>query len=856
MVTHPLDRFSLSPPRVLLAALVTLLSILALAHVDWTLAGLPAAQAAVGALQAAAMLALGRASIKVRKRSRRLAGAYGALSFAVGCWLAGASLSGFGSEASVRNAAWLCYALGYIVLTYAVFLLPSRRTPRLEFVRLLLDMAVVMMAATFVIWTIWVGPLLVERPLSSESWSIPFKLLVPIADLAVLWAVLQLLLRSYRLSSRWPVWLLAAALASLITGDGLSAFHSVSHLPSDGGWTAPALLAYGLHYLMFVFAAIAQVQALRRTPEPDLVVTPAIVVNPTSGLARLFGPYVGLAAAYGWLMWTSNRSHETGLAGYSAVPAVLFGLMLTVFGIRQVVDQYDRMRLADQLERELLERERAEAALQTLNGELEERVAQRTYEFEITNQNLRQEVYERRRAEEALRASEARLLHDAFHDTLTDLPNRSLFLDRLGRALERTRRHVEYRFAVLFLDFDSFKVINDSLGHALGDQLLVEVANRLRAVLRTIDTIARLGGDEFVILLEDVSGEVDAIAAAERIQTALALPFDLNGNRLHTSASIGIVLSHATYESGTDVLRDADVAMYHAKAQGKARHALFNAGMRARAVARLVLENEMRLALERGEFQLHYQPIIDLETQHLSGFEALIRWDHPYRGRVSPAEFVPVAEEMGLIIPIGNWVLREACRQMAAWQRDYPEAGDLTVSVNLSARQFRQADLSSQVGLALLQNGLPARNLKLEITETALIDNAEEAVIMLNELRDLGVHVQIDDFGTGYSSLSYLQRFPLDALKIDRSFIRRISAEGDSIEIVRTIVNLAHELGLTVIAEGVETREQLGHMRTLAVEMGQGYYISKPIPAEQASNFILTSAGRRLTATTPLAQAV
>jgi diguanylate cyclase (GGDEF)-like protein len=849
-----MDRPSISLAKVLVAALTTLLVLLALTHVEWTLAGLPAAQAAVAALQIVAMGVLGYTALQIWRQSQRLAGAHGALSFAVACWFAGDALITFGHQTAMVPLAWLCYALGYIVLTYAIFMLPVRQTPGLDFVRLLLDMFIVMTIAMFVIWTIWVGPVLTQPQAELLTGSTLLELFVPVADLVVLWAVLQLLLRTYRLTSRWPVWLLAASLASLIAGDGLGAYF----VTAGNLWPTPVLLANGLHYVMLALAGLAQVQALRgvKNHEHELETTPALMTVSRRGPLRLFSPYGGLAAGYGWLMWIHSGSHGDGVVGSFAVPASLFGLLLTFFGIRQVVDQYEHIRLADQLERELLERERAEAALQTLNSELEERVAQRTYEFEIANQHLRQEVYERRRAEEALRASEARLLHDAFHDTLTDLPNRSLFLDRLGRALERTRRHVDYRFAVLFLDFDSFKVINDSLGHALGDQLLVEVASRLRAVLRTIDTIARLGGDEFVILLEDVSGEVDAIAAAERIQTALALPFDLYGNRLHTSASIGIVLSNATYESGSDVLRDADVAMYHAKAHGKARHALFDAGMRARAVARLVLENELRLALERGEFQLHFQPIIDLGSQRLAGFEALIRWSHPYRGLVSPAEFVPVAEEMGLIVPIGNWVVRDACRQMADWQREYPEAADLTVSVNLSARQFRQADLPAQVGLALLQTGLPARNLKLEITESALIDDADEAVAMLSELRALGVHVQIDDFGTGYSSLSYLQRFPLDALKIDRSFIRRISAEGGSIEIVRTIVNLAHELGLAVIAEGIETREQLGYMRTLAVEMGQGYYISKPITVEQAASFILASAGREPATTAPLAQAV
>ena len=467
--------------------------------------------------------------------------------------------------------------------------------------------------------------------------------------------------------------------------------------------------------------------------------------------------------------------------------------------------------------------------------------------------------------------AEEQLLHDAFHDALTGLPNRALFMDRLGHAVERVKRHEDSLFAVLFIDLDRFKVVNDSLGHMSGDQLLIRVVQRLKHCLRAGDTVARLGGDEFTILLEDIKDISEATAIAQRIQAALTSPFSLSGHEVFITASIGIVLSTTGYERLEDILRDADTAMYRAKAQGKACHQVFDKTMHIRAVTLLQLENDLRRAVmsvchhkhERTEarlpcdpeeslctgapgemvqdFLVHYQPIVSLATGRVKGFEALLRWQHPERGLVSPAEFIPIAEETGLIVPLGYWVLRCACRQMRAWQERFPTSPPLTISVNLSTKQFSQPDLIGQIDQILRETGLGASSLQLEITESAIMENAETADAMLLQLRTLGIQLYVDDFGTGYSSLSYLQRFPVNALKIDRSFISKMGVDGEDSGLVQTIVMLAHKLGIGVVAEGVETAEQLAQLRALCCTQGQGqgYFFSKPLDSIAAEALIV-----------------
>ncbi|MCA1630560.1 MAG: EAL domain-containing protein [Acidobacteria bacterium] len=442
-----------------------------------------------------------------------------------------------------------------------------------------------------------------------------------------------------------------------------------------------------------------------------------------------------------------------------------------------------------------------------------------------------QDITDRKRAEK-------RLLHDAFHDALTGLPNRSLFIDHLKLAIARRQRNFEQNFAVLFLDLDRFKVINDSLGHMIGDQLLVGIARRLELCLRSGDTVARVGGDEFTVLLEGVSDEAEAVAVAERIQQELSLPFYLSGREVFTTTSIGIAPGTADYALPEEALRDADTAMYRAKSLGKARHEVFDKEMHAIAMNLLQTETDLRGACERGEFFLHYQAIVSLDDLGVRGFEALVRWQHPERGLVSPMDFIPVAEESGQVVAIGQWALREACLRMREWQLRFPADPPLFISVNLSIRQFNEPRLIEQVEEILAETGLDPRSLKLEITESAVMDNIDAATEMLEQLRALGVKLSIDDFGTGYSSLSYLHRFPINTLKVDRSFVMRMADNNENSEIVRTILMLAQNLGMDVVAEGVETREQLALLRKLGCEYGQGFLFSKPVGADGAERII------------------
>ena len=428
-------------------------------------------------------------------------------------------------------------------------------------------------------------------------------------------------------------------------------------------------------------------------------------------------------------------------------------------------------------------------------------------------------------------------------DPLTGLPNRLLFIDRLGRLIKHSKRRKDHLFAVLFLDLDGFKMINDSLGHLAGDQLLVGVATRLEKCLRSSDTVARLGetftvarlgGDEFTILLDDLKDPADANRAAERLMKALAPPFLIAGKEVFTSISIGIALSNAVYDQPEDMLRDADTAMYRAKSLGKARYEVFDADMRASVMARLQLETDMRRALERTEFCNFYQPIVSLDSGRIVGFEALLRWRHPTRGMIAPDEFIFVAEETGLIRELGWWSLREACRQMSNWRAGSDAYGGLTISVNLSAKQLLQPHLVEEMKKLLHEVALPPEALKLEITESAVMADPAAAAETLQQIKSLGISLAIDDFGTGYSSLSYLHRFPLDTLKIDRSFISG-GGYGDGMEIARTIMPMAKNLRLDVVAEGVETLEQVSLLKRLHCKYAQGYYFSKPLAAEEVA---------------------
>ncbi|KJB96342.1 diguanylate cyclase (GGDEF)-like protein [Skermanella aerolata] len=444
-------------------------------------------------------------------------------------------------------------------------------------------------------------------------------------------------------------------------------------------------------------------------------------------------------------------------------------------------------------------------------------------------------VIERRRAEE-------RLIHDASHDALTDLPNRSLFLDRLGLAIARRKLNRGVHFAVLFIDLDRFKVVNDSLGHLAGDRMIVEVAERLTAALHqeelsamsgTDGLLARIGGDEFAILLTDIGDPSDAVRFSHRVQESLRRPFTIDGQEIHTSASIGISLSTTPYAYAEDVLRDADLAMYRAKTLGKSRTEMFHREMHRSAMTRLTLEADLRRAMVNGEFLLHYQPIVSLESLEVVGFEALVRWRRPDGSMVYPGDFIGIVEDTGLIVALGFWILREACMATRRWQREFPRETPLTISVNISPRQFAEPDLVAQVRRIIAETGIDPQTVRLEITESVTIGDADREVSMLSQLKDLGIRLSIDDFGTGYSSLSYLHRLPLDVLKIDRSFVSAMDKSAESFQIVNTIMNLARNLGMHVVAEGAEVAGQIEQLQSLGCDYGQGYFFSKPMdPAD------------------------
>lgn len=523
------------------------------------------------------------------------------------------------------------------------------------------------------------------------------------------------------------------------------------------------------------------------------------------------------------------KAFTVGGTDYISKPFQFKEVLARVRNQLTIRDLQQRLREQNQrLQQEIGDRALAEAEVRQLNEQLEERVQKRTAQLEAANSQLQTEIQQRKRVQE-------QLMYMALHDSLTGLPNRVLLMEKLEDALQETLKNDDYRFAVLFIDCDRFKVVNDSLGHLTGDRLLSLISDRLELCLRPVDTLFRLGGDEFTILLNPIDGIENAIETAETIQQQLTAPFHVDGHEVFIGASIGIVLGTSQYTQPEHLLRDADAAMYCAKDLGKGRYRVFDSGMHDRAVNFLQLETNLRRALERGEFKVNYQPIVDLQKGGIVGFEALLRWHHPERGQISPAEFIPAAEETGLIVPIGEWVLRQSCTYLRQWQCQYVHAKNLTVSVNISVKQFAQIDLLNRIDDILKDSQLDGRFLKLEITESTIVGNYEVAKTILEQLKTRKIQLSIDDFGTGYSSLSHLHRLPVDILKIDRSFVDPIDEDNDEREIVQAIVTLAHSLNMKVIAEGVETAVHVEQLRNLGCEYGQGYYFSKPLTAQVAT---------------------
>ena len=706
-------------------------------------------------------------------------------------------------EAPFPSVADFFYIVYYPLIFIGIRLLVDTRVSRYEGLKTFLDISIVMLASLMGCVNYLLGPILIsgaESPWLDQALSLAY----PIGDLVLIWALMTLLFRLPKGQHPGPLWIMATSMTVMIVTDFVFGYQSLLGTYQGGlvdlGWIVT--------YLLTVIAGVCQGSLANRASRGDL--------NPYEGLITSLSQSIIQYIPYAWAVaafWLLVYAHKEPLFMDFRLLAAGVGTIIGLVIVRQIIALAENQRLSARL-----------------SGALEQ-VKRQASDLETANLELQSEIIERKRAEQ-------QLSFDALHDALTGLPNRTLFLDRLGWAIEYTRRRADCPFSILFMDLDSFKVINDSLGHNTGDEILKAIAERLKKSLRASDTIARLGGDEFVILLEDTRETRSAPLVARRLLADLVNPFEIQGRTVVTTASIGIVQDISDYAQSEDALRDADIAMYHAKTMGRARYEIFDEQLRDQAISRLELEHDMRRGLAAGnEFMLYYQPILKLDPSRIAGFEALIRWKHPQRGLILPNDFIPLAEETGLILPLGRWVLREACLQVREWQQLYPSDPPLTVSVNISSKQFNRPDFLAEIEQVLRETGIEGSSLKLELTESICLESTGPALETFNHLKAIGVESQIDDFGTGYSALGYLKHFPnlVKTIKIDRTFIQEIDGDGSSPNLVRTIVALAQDMGMDAIAEGIETEAQLNQLRELGCPYGQGFLFSRPLERNAAA---------------------
>ncbi|MBN2117562.1 MAG: EAL domain-containing protein [Anaerolineales bacterium] len=743
--------------------------------------------------------------------SKRLAIAWGMIALSVFTYAMGdinwAILELGFQEPPFPSIADVFYLAYYLFLLIGVFLLLDKPATRAEQITNVLDVAIVMAAAILGFWNFLLGPIVssyADAPLRELAILIAY----PVADLVLLWALLRIIYKPPDQQDEAPAFLLAGSIAVTIIADCIYIYQSLLDTYISGGildigWRATILLA-GLAGVSQI-TAIQSLKASGRSPHRL-----GFFILSLRRIAPYFS-YFWLIGAYLLLI----QSRLVALPMDFLLLSLGVGLIICLVLLRQIITLFENKKLNTQLQQTM-------TALQIQAAELEK-----------TNRELENEIAERKVVEQEL-------TYDSLHDAMTGLPNRVLFLDRLGQAIKYYKRRRDYTFAVLFIDVDQFKVINDSLGHLAGDQLLIAMGRRMRASLRSSDTVARFGGDEFAILLEITGEKKSALHVAEKVQEAINLPFKLDRHELHITASIGVVMDMERYDLPEEVLRDADIAMYQAKASGKARFEVFDVKMRSQALSRLEMEQELRTALEKQQFRLYYQPILSLKSNQLVSFEALIRWHHPKRGLLLPGEFLSVAEASGLIMSIDNWVLNEACAQLKEWHEKYPCFRHVGVNVNVSSRQFSQPNFVTEVLEALQWTHLKPEALKLEITENVLISNYAAANQVFAQLRDLGIQLQIDDFGSGYSSLGYLQHFPISGVKIDKSFIDGMGKGRKGIELIRAIVSMTRELDMDATAEGIETDEQLSELKGLLCSFGQGFFLSRPLDKEAAEKMLAT----------------
>lgn len=689
----------------------------------------------------------------------------------------------------------------YPLMLGMVALLPSKTSQRVEIMKWTFDTIVIGLSSAVIFWNLVDGSNILNSQLS-DTRMITFLNMA--GDMVLFWAMLMILFKRYKEQRRGPLWWLLCALFFLFVYDFTNGFFVVVGTVMRGSSIRETLLTVSL-----LFMILSALQQLKSIGEPIGLAEESPRTRKWESL-RLMVPYLGVTLAFIILILSLKSTNSLD----PIINAYFVAFIVFMVIVRQYLVLRENQKLNEQL--------------RGLNANLEKRVELRTSELILANQELS--------------ARETRLIYHTLHDSLTNLPNRALLYDRLDQAIRRIRRDNGFHFVVFFMDLDRFKVINDSLGHLAGDRMLIEVGRRLSTCVREIDTIARLGGDEFVLVLDGLDDRDDLLLAAKRVLDSFFEPFEFDGQAVYTSASMGIVTGSTDYALPSDILRDADIAMYEAKSAGKSHFAIFTPEMQKHTHTRMMLEKDLRIALERQEFNLEYQPILHLPSDRILGFEALLRWKHPTLGLVSPATFIPIAESNGLIVPITAWVIRNSLTQISQWQTLYPGNPPITISVNLSARLFAQPDLIEQVEQSLVEIGLPSSSLVFEITESAIISDRSGAVNVLNAFQKMGIRIHLDDFGTGYSSLSHLHQFPIDTIKIDQTFISNIQPNGENAEILRAIVTLAKDLKLSVIAEGVETLEQLVYINQLGCEGVQGYFISHPLSGQSAKQFIIDRA--------------
>lgn len=706
--------------------------------------------------------------------------------------------------------------VGYIAF-YVLFLIGTavisfKAYNKLEWVKHLLDLGIIAIATGIGYWNFILQPL--SATLANEPFQVRFfSLLYPIFDLILITAIFWLIKSDIRSYVRLPILFLVLGTLILIVTDTFFSYQVqnnsyISGQFVDMGWLAATIL----------FALAGYFEALAVLVNEGKLGSEQNLGHQPYPWQQLFNyiPYLWLIFAFSLL----NPGFKYLIhmdENWIYVGVTIIGMMVVA---RQVITLEENRWLNKRLE--------------TIMGHL-----QKQAQFlEETNKELKSEIVVRQKIEE-------KLSYEALHDPLTNLPNRTLFSDRLEQAIANSKASEEVAYSVLFLDIDQFKVINDSMGHAVGDKLLMVIAQRLKESMRISDTAARLGGDEFVILLENTPKtlrEETISFIVNRIQDEVQRQVDLDGTAVFFTTSIGIVLDVTQYKNASDVLRDADIAMYRAKALGKDRYEIFHEGLHPQTYSKTEITEGLKYALENQEFELQYQPIIALNTYDLIGFESFIRWNHPLFGSLLPNDFILTAEESGLILPIGQWVLQESCRQIRVWQEKHTSHRDLTVQVNISGRQFAQANFAKQIEKALDDSGLSARLLKLEITEGVLIENFMTNRDKFQLLSELGVQIEIDNFGTGFSSLAYIQNFPIQIIKIDRSFVKDVARKTKVTELVRAIISMAHDLGLETVAEGIETIDQLNVLKKLNCDFGQGFLISDPLSISMAGALLEGSA--------------